>query len=232
MNITIPFKKQIPFKSSIAEICSISLEHDVSINESELLGDFIISGEYKNLQVNVDTMPFEHVIPFSVNLDKDIIIDSLNYEVEDFTYEIENEDTLCVNILFHVTADKIVSSKEDSIFEKEEVDRFYDEDITKLIKSDKLDKEELVDSQNQNNVAKSVVIEKNIEEEKNSVDIIKNSNIKEDYITYHIHIVKVNETIDQLASLYKISKEKLMELNDINNIEVGDKIIIPDLDEQ
>ena len=45
MNINIPFNKIVPFKSSIAEICSISLEHDISINDSELLGDFLITGE-------------------------------------------------------------------------------------------------------------------------------------------------------------------------------------------
>ena len=87
MNITIPFSKDIPFKSKIAEICSISLEEDVSINEKELLGDFIISGDYKNLDINVDTMPFNFVVPFSVELEKDIDLNTLKYEIYDFKYD-------------------------------------------------------------------------------------------------------------------------------------------------
>lgn len=215
MNISIPFKKTIPFKGNIAEICSISLEHDVSINDCELLGDFIVSGEYKNLDVNVDTNPFEHVIPFSIKLDDDILIDTLNYEIEDFTYEIENNDSLCVNIVLHVTAEKKAKEEKEEIFEKTESD----------INEDRL---ELIDERVIN------VEDKNVDEQETDIDnniSILNNNIKEDYITYHIHFAKVNETIDSICSEYKIDKEKLMELNDITSVQVGDKIIIPDLDE-
>jgi hypothetical protein len=213
LNITIPFEKLLPFKTNIAEVCSISLEHDVSINDNELLGDFIISGEYKNLDVNVDTYPFEHVIPFSVDLEEDILIDTLNYEVEDFTYDIVNNDTLKVKIILHVTADKKLVDLKEDIFEKE----------PEIKIEDRLD---LIDDIKPNNVEeKSNTIE-------DKVDIINNTNIKEDYITYHIHFVKINETIDSICSEYKIEKEKLLELNDITTIDVGDKIIIPDVDEQ
>ena len=213
MNITIPFEKLLPFKTNIAEVCSISLEHDVSINDNELLGDFIISGEYKNLDVNVDTYPFEHVIPFSVDLEDDILIDTLNYEVEDFTYDIVNNDTLKVKIILHVTADKKLVDLKEDIFEKD----------PEIKIEDRLD---LIDDIKPNNVEeKSNTIE-------DKVDIINNTNIKEDYITYHIHFVKINETIDSICSEYKIEKEKLLELNDITTIDVGDKIIIPDVDEQ
>jgi len=213
LNITIPFEKLLPFKTNIAEVCSISLEHDVSINDNELLGDFIISGEYKNLDVNVDTYPFEHVIPFSVDLEDDILIDTLNYEVEDFTYDIVNNDTLKVKIILHVTADKKLVDLKEDIFEKD----------PEIKIEDRLD---LIDDIKPNNVEeKSNTIE-------DKVDIINNTNIKEDYITYHIHFVKINETIDSICSEYKIEKEKLLELNDITTIDVGDKIIIPDVDEQ
>lgn len=214
MNISIPFKKLIPFKSNIAEICSISLEHDVSINDSELLGDFIITGEYKNLDVNVDTMPFEHVIPFSVNLEEDINIDTLNYEIEDFSYEIENNDSLSVNILFSVTAEKLAKDV-NNIFEK------VDEDV--------LEKSEIFDEQRNEKTEEIIEVENTIKE--NDISIIENTNIEEDYITYHIHLVKINETIDSIAKDYKIDKEKLIELNDITNLQIGDKIIIPEIDE-
>lgn len=219
MNISIPFNKIVPFKSSIAEICSISLEHDISINDSELLGDFLVSGEYKNLDINIDTIPFEHVIPFSVKLDEDIIIDTLSYEVEDFSYEIVDSNSLKVNIILHVSADKNVT--EEKIFdEKPEVD---EEDRLKLLDEEN---EETISDQNTENK-----IDESKEVTKDDIDLIKSSNLKEDYITYHIHIVKINETIDSISADYKIEKDKILELNDISSIQVGDKIIIPDLNE-
>ena len=206
MNISIPFIKKIPFKTKIAEICSIALEKDISINESELLGDFIVSGEYKNLDINVDTYPFEHVIPFKVDLDKDIIIDTLSYDIEDFSYEIENDEVLCVSIILHVNAEKKLI--DESIFIK-------DDTIT-----DRLEILENIDE------TKDEITETN------NVNIISGSNLKEDYITYHIHVVKLNETIETISKDYKIDKDKLLELNDINSVEIGDKIIIPDIDEE
>ncbi|MBR7042530.1 MAG: LysM peptidoglycan-binding domain-containing protein [Bacilli bacterium] len=50
-------------------------------------------------------------------------------------------------------------------------------------------------------------------------------------MTYHVHIVKINETIESISQDFKIDKDKLLELNDINTVQVGDKIIIPDLNE-
>ena len=211
MNISIPFNKVIQFKTSIAEILSISLEKDVSINDTELLGDFIVTGEYKNLDVNVDTMTFEHVIPFKVELENNIILDTLNYDIEDFSYEIIDNDSLQVNILLHVSADKNKIS--DVIFEKDD-----DED----------DRLNLIEEINNNEVTinNEVINSNNVNN-----NIIDSNNLKEDYITYHVHIVKLGDTVDTLSSKYKIEKDKLLELNNINALEVGDKIIIPDINE-
>ena len=42
MNCIIPFTKDIKFKTNIAEILSISLEHDFTANPEEVLGNFIM----------------------------------------------------------------------------------------------------------------------------------------------------------------------------------------------
>ena len=68
MNCIIPYTKEIPFNSKIKEITSISLEHEMSINEGEILGNFIISGEYKAHELSVNKESFEHVLPFSIDL--------------------------------------------------------------------------------------------------------------------------------------------------------------------
>lgn len=216
MNVTIPFSKEIVFKSNIAEITSISLEHDVSINESDILGDFIVSGDYKNHDINVDTMPFSHVIPFSVSLDNDIDLNTLKYNICDFTYDVINKDTLKVDILFNVEASKI-ENKIDELFVKPE-----DEEV---ISDDR--KEELVVDTTTLNDQVSDVSRTNDQ----SSDILTNQNFENDFITYHIHLVKLNETVESICSTYKISKTDLLELNNIDNISLGDKILIPLINE-
>ena len=209
MNLTIPFSKEILFQTKIAEITSISLEQDVSINDNELLGDFIVSGDYKSLDINVDTTPFSYVIPFSVNLESDINFDTLKYEISAFNYEINN-DVLKVNISLFVTADKIIKEKE-TLFEK------VDEEIKEDILGEDLP---LCDDNIRNET-----IGEEIKNDDNA--ILNTSTLEEDYITYHIHVVKINETIESIASLYKFDKDELINLNDNSTVNIGDKLIIP-----
>ena len=61
MNCIIPFTKDIKFKTNIAEILSISLEHDFTANPEEVLGNFTISGDYKSHEVSVNKEHFEYV---------------------------------------------------------------------------------------------------------------------------------------------------------------------------
>src|SRR5699024_5739206 len=98
MNLIIPFTKDIKFNSNISEIVSISLEHDYTVNDGEILGNFIVSGDYKSHEVSVNKEHFEYVLPFSVELTTRIDRDSVDFSIEDFTYEIKNNDTLEVRI--------------------------------------------------------------------------------------------------------------------------------------
>ena len=50
---------------------------------------------------------------------------------------------------------------------------------------------------------------------------------EEKYITYKVHIVRNTETIDEITAKYNVSKEELEKYNDLNNIVLGTKIIIP-----
>ena len=205
MDLNIPFFKELSFKSNIAEITSISLEEDVTLNDHELLGDFIINGEYKNLDVNVDTNPFNFVVPFKVDLDNDIDIASIKYNIADFTYEVLNDNTLRVDILLHIDAEKINNIFEEVPKEIKEERVFINEDDS--IESDFIDaKENLVDD---------------------SEKIANSGLLDNDYITYHVHEVKEIETLDSISSIYKVSKEEIMKLNDITSVSINDKILIP-----
>ena len=66
----------------------------------------------------------------------------------------------------------------------------------------------------------------NIENNINNLtqNIINNEN---KYYTYKVYIVRQGDTIENICSKYNVQIEDLLEYNDINNISLGDKIIIP-----
>ena len=67
---------------------------------------------------------------------------------------------------------------------------------------------------------KEEVVDKNI--------ILNNAlNSEDSYVTYHIHIVKEDETLDTIASNEHISKEIICDCNDTSTITAGMKLIIP-----
>ena len=102
MNCIIPYTKDIKFNTNICEILSISLENEYTVNDNEILGNFIVSGDYKSHEVSVNKEHFEHVLPFSVNLTTRIDADSVDFAIEDFTYEIIDKNILKVNIEYSI----------------------------------------------------------------------------------------------------------------------------------
>lgn len=219
MNCIIPFEKEVKFAGPVKEICSISLEHEITPNEHEILGNFIVSGTYKEHELSVNTSDFRFVIPFNVELTNRIEEDSLEFSIDNFTYDI-NEDKMVVKIDYIVYADDI---------REEVIDPFDLIDETEpVIEPEIIEAEDVKSDDNRYEETISETYEK---EEAINNEIISNINAEEDYMTYHIHIVKENESIDSIAMNYKITKDELSAINNIDNIIVNDKLIIPMIDE-
>ena len=51
---------------------------------------------------------------------------------------------------------------------------------------------------------------------------------EEDSSTYYIYIVRENDTLETIMTKYNISKEKLEEYNNLEELKIGNKIIIPE----
>ncbi len=223
MNCIIPFTKDIKFKTNIAEILSISLEHDFTANPEEVLGNFTISGDYKSHEVSVNKDHFEYVLPFSVNMTTKIDEESVNFEVEDFTYEIIDNDILRVNIEYSINASEIKEEpKEEELFKRVE-----EPELDKILEEIETDREE----------PKEEVKEEQKDEERDITDEAKNTildsinNTDDAYVTYHIHEMKETDTIESICIKYNTSKNIIGDYNDIENLVIGDKIIIPEVNE-
>ena len=132
MNCKIPFTKDIDFEKKVSEITSISLEHETKIEEDTLKGNFIVSGEFKSHEVSVNKEPFSYILPFEIDLAEDIDRDTIEFMIEDFTYEIVDNTILRINIDFNVIAS--LKEKEEDAIEAEE--RESEDTIINSIKSD------------------------------------------------------------------------------------------------
>ena len=70
-------------------------------------------------------------------------------------------------------------------------------------------------------------------EEKEEIPHKEETSIQQDeeFVSYEVHTIKNDETIDLICSIYNTDKSELAEYNDLTNITPGMKIIIPAKDE-
>ena len=131
MKNIIPFKKEIIFKTNISEIISISLEHELSINDHEISGEFIINGDYKISDNSMNVSQFNYKLPFYIVLDLKYDTSKAIVDIEDFYYEIIDDKVLSVSI--DVFVDKlsevlIPTSIPNIALEKDVIRELFDED--------------------------------------------------------------------------------------------------------
>lgn len=226
MNCIIPFTKDIKFNTNISEIVSISLEHEYTANPEEILGNFIITGEYKAHEVSVNKEKFEHVLPFSVNLTQKIDPDSVDFAIEDFTYEIIDNDTLKVNIEYSINALEAPAEEEFEPLVEERDD--FDEILDSIGNGEERNEE--VEERDEEEV-NTTIEEKKISEEEQQT-ILESINPEEDtFVTYNIHVMSDTDTIESVCTKYNTTQSILSEYNDLSTVAIGDKIIIPDINE-
>ena len=105
MKNIIPFSKDIKFNTKIYELISISLENTLMVEDNEINGEFIVSGEYKMSDASLITEPFIYSLPFNISINNDYDTDTIKIDIYDFKYEIINEEILRVNIEVIVQGD-------------------------------------------------------------------------------------------------------------------------------
>lgn len=246
MKMSIPYEKEIVFNTKIAEITSISLEYEANVLDEDIEGDFIVSGDYKIHELSVNKEPFKYRIPFSVSLTDDIIRDSIKYDINNFTYEIIDDDTLRVNIDFGVDYE-IVKEKLEKESPSQEEETSEDTTSSREDQSS-LELNNLLDDIEMNNkITNKPVTDNTLDTSKitdNTIDASKTANINKEvvlnnvsnalntYVTYHIHVLSAGEDIDTIINKYKVSKDVIDEYNAGIEWVMGEKVIIPELQDE
>ena len=212
MRKIIPFKKDIEFETNIAEISSISLEHTLKLKEENLVsGEFIVSGTYKITEASLNVDPFEYKLPFDISIDKKYDTTNIDVDINDFYYEIINNQILEVNIEVVLEGLEEKSEEEERILTEEKIET--------------LNENEEETNQKETNIQENT--EENREIDTNVKSIFNDLDENERYSIYKVHIVTENDTTESIISEYDITREELEAYNDLTDLKIGDKLIIP-----
>ncbi|NLA33315.1 MAG: LysM peptidoglycan-binding domain-containing protein [Tenericutes bacterium] len=217
MKQTIPFVKELQLKTMINEITSISLEHNLSFTtDKNIVGDFLLGGTYKVSETSVLQENFDEKIPVLITIDDKYDINNAKIIIDDFYYELLNNNTIKLNIELSIEGlsyEEILEKKQEEIeesFEEGEI-----EEISETLKKEEaVLKEELRDEE--------IVTDGKID------SLFANlSDNDESFATYSVYIMRSGDSIEDLINQYQVTLEELKNYNDLENVQVGSKIIIP-----
>lgn len=248
MKQIIPFKKDLPFKTKVSDITSISLERKIEILDGGIVtGTFYITGDYKMNEGSINREKFSFDLPFDITLDPRYDVNSVKADIEDFYYDVINEDTLKVNIDLYIEAEYLPDNSLNNDVLTEEDNKM--DDVQKEDEPVEEDRNIMMESKSDSKNDENIEIEKDKEVtsekinnddatmndsdiERNDVDdfandLFSNLDNTETYTTYYVYIVKEEDTIDKIISLYGVTKDDIENYNDITSIKPGDKVIIP-----
>lgn len=212
MEKIVPFKRDISFETKIAEIRSISLEHTYEIQNNLISGTFIISGNYKLTDTSTNVDPFKFEIPFDISIDSRYELNKATVDINDFFYELINNEVLSVSITLII----------DNLEEKEEREMEENQEEKQGVEEIKPVSYEEAEKDDETEEVKTVSISPETVK-----SIFDNMDENEGYVVYKVHIVTENDTIESIMEKYDVTKEALEAYNDLNDLKIGDKLIVP-----
>lgn len=137
MRKVISFDKELEFKTMIGEITSISLDQDLSFqDESTVSGELVVSGKYKLTAASRLEDDFLFHLPMEIVLTERLDSQTRNVTIEDFRYEVEDNDILLCHIDLLVEGVEIIDDVEsDSSDSRENVSLSTDSSTDDIIDS-------------------------------------------------------------------------------------------------
>lgn len=256
MKKKVAFQKEIEFPTMIGEVSAISLEHNLKfVNESSVEGELLLTGKYKLTEASRLEEDFSYKIPTEIALTEKLDLETAKIEITDFYYEIANEDTMVCNIELLIDGVEVVELEEeleeirsvqseerecdgDSKLEKEiELPKIEKEEPEKV--EEKIEEVEEIEEKKVEEIEEKIMENKMIKEESTTkLEVEKNDNSlfvnlteeKETYGTFLVYIIRQNESINSIIEKYKTSIEEIEKYNDLNDLSIGTKLIIPIVD--
>ena len=214
MKKKVTFEKSIEFPTMIGEVSEISLDHKLKfVDESSVEGHLLLTGKYKMTEASRLEEDFNYEIPCEIALTEKLDLNTTNVEISDFYYEIENENILVCHIELLVEGLELLD-EEEVVLEREcDGDKVEEKEIEIPVIEE--EKEEIV--------------EEPVETINSLFSNLDDENDK--YGTFVVYIVRQNETINSIIEKYHTTIDELEKYNDLKEINIGTKLIIPLINE-
>lgn len=225
MNQKIEFKKDCMLKTYVSSITDISLTHDYKILDDTIEGYFDVTGSYKVTMSSVETEDFMFTIPFTIALSSLIDKDTIDLKLSDFNYSVE-KDVLHLKMFLDMDYQEIEIKEE--VEDSEEIDNMI---------NDLMDKESTTDIKSPSEFHNEVMLDNVIDskEEASTKEKVSEKNfntifneVKENnFSKYKVYIMRSEDTLESILVKYNVTMDEIKEYNDIDNINIGSKIVIP-----
>ena len=211
MQKKVTFDKKIEFPTMIGEISAISLDQELEfIDNTSITGNLLLTGKYKLTEASRVEEDFSYKIPVEIALTKEVDKDTGNIEISDFSYDLENGNELICFIELLISGEDISEEREcDGDVSEKEIE-------IPILEDNEEDREE-VESEDQT---------------VNETDLF--SDLEEDnetYGTFVVYMIRQDETINTILEKYNTTLEEIVKYNEIKDLKVGTKLIIPLLNE-
>ena len=252
MKKIISVDREITFTSMIHDISSICLDHTLKfVSSNKVEGDLIVSGTYKMTEASRLDEEFEVKIPVSISTSDNYVLDTTNVSIDDFTYEVINDDTLNVKIdLLLEGVEEVVTVEEEKELVREcdgddeeekikevplktEKDKVVPVDYTEKKEEVEVESLEEITTDNNDSIENSEVVEDintddNDKDSKSINSLFANlTDEDEEFSTYLVYIMRKNDSIEKVLETYDVTREELSSYNDLSSLEIGSKLIIP-----
>ena len=244
MKKVISFEKEIDFPSMIGEISSISIDSSLKfIDESSVDGSLKVFGTYKMTEASTLEENFSYDIPVDIELTEKVDYKDAKISINDFNYEIKNDDILKCNIDILIDAVEEITLEEENVVEVtesieqlpkidnvEEENEFEISDVEEssmesLTRECDGDKKEMKDQDAEEVSEDKKMKDANTKNISSLFEVLNDA--EETFTTYSVYILRKEDTIESVMDKYKVTKEELSNYNDLSNIEIGSKIVIP-----
>lgn len=203
MQKVISFNKNLEFKTMISEITSISLDqHLAFMDESSISGELVISGKYKLTAASRLEEDFIFHLPIEIVLTEKLEEATRKVTIEDFRYDIQEDDTLDCHVELLIEGVEIIDVDEE---ENTNDDR---ESVVEELPLEQLTEDE--------DKSKKLVVEENTSKRECDNDMVDNIiNSSED--------LEANELNSDLLPVEKESVSEVISTTEVseNSVEVG-----------
>lgn len=196
-------KKIVPFKKDIIFKTDIEEVTSISLEHTlEKKQSSLIGG---NFIINGEYRITENSIStenFLYELPFEINLDE-KYELKNITIDIDD-------FYYEIINNKVLSVRIEVLIDNLEEKEIIEEDII----IEPIEKERCIDLEDEN-----------ITKLEEKMDLSENT----EYKSYKVYIVREGDTIDTIIQKYGVSKSDLENYNDLSNININDKILIPSI---